>query len=162
MNPIYDQLPPGPQRDEAEYEARMAEARATIERIVRERDEARYANASMEEQHARVVAEYEAFQARVPKWLIEGIERADARHPRSIIADIKRGDPHKRASALTGARQALLERTTWLAALECEVAEALFEYSRGEGAREDYVRELRDVAIVAFRWARDAEEGGAK
>jgi hypothetical protein len=37
-NPLFAHLPPGPQRDEAEYEARMSSARETIARMIHERD----------------------------------------------------------------------------------------------------------------------------
>lgn len=47
-NPIFEHLPPGPQRDEAEAESQMATARATIARFERALLEARAVSAAHE------------------------------------------------------------------------------------------------------------------
>lgn len=204
-NPIFEHLPPGPQRDEAEAESLLATARATIARLERERDEARAESIAIgmrlrdmggelaqatndrdvyesERDKARqeidsipthvrqackyasptqrqsIVVTFAEGSCRIYDDLVQRIAIADAKHPRSLpIGD---GDPDSAVVWLELARAELKRAPTWEAALRCEFAEALVEFSRGNLER--LADELLDVSAVATRGRRDVLDVIAK
>lgn len=179
-NPLYEHLAPGPQRDEAEVEARMATARETIARLERERDEVhqllaqcvKYAREDRmttpgSTRLARVLARAEQVLRRDCELsgnpgefaaLAERIAFADGKHPRDL-PDMSREISAERAgSRLESARAELEAFPAWDNVFECEVAEASVEAALGNAAR--LADELLDVATVAMRWRRAVMERG--
>lgn len=169
-NPIFEHLAPGPQRDEAEYEARMATARETIARLERERDEARAGLAEERAFRAALASELANTRRQLAGFrcdaLADGlgalerrIAEADAKHPRDA-GDGVWASVNTLENNLRMAREDLRREPTWAHALLCEMREVFVELGRGNLER--IADELLDVATVAMRWRRDVLERGAR